>query len=183
MRSGSPATGWIPAILVSSMQESAGRGADGRKPLARSGPLYGKEDQMLKIALLIPLVPDCGFRRLERQICTVETIVTPSATPKRSSSTSDSSGPPDGGSPFGLDGRQHVTVAMDHLPLARFASVALRGSYGHAVLLATLAVALELDAEGQVAVDDRDDVLRAPTVEVLRLRGGGQEGAYLPEPT
>jgi hypothetical protein len=72
---------------------------------------------------------------------------------------------------------------MDHLPLARFASVDLRGSYGHAVLLAALAVVLELDAEGQVALDDRDDVLRAPSVEVPCLRGGGQQGAYLPEPT
>jgi hypothetical protein len=64
---------------------------------------------------------------------------------------------------------------MDHLPLARFASVDLCGPQGQAVLLATLAVVLELDAEGQVAVDNRDDILRAPTIEVLRLRGGGQE--------
>jgi hypothetical protein len=72
---------------------------------------------------------------------------------------------------------------MDHLSLARFASVDLRGSYGHAVLLATLAVVLELDAEGQVAVDDRDDLLRAPAAKCCVFEAAVRRALTCPKPT
>ena len=54
MGSGSTATGWVLAILVSSMRSLLGVGLMIASALARSGPLHGKQDHMLKINLPMP---------------------------------------------------------------------------------------------------------------------------------
>jgi hypothetical protein len=51
MRSSSTATGWVLAILVGSMRGLLGVGLMVASALTRSGPIHGKEDQMLKINL------------------------------------------------------------------------------------------------------------------------------------